>query len=756
MHGFLQLLLSLLPGLLGGLEILGGLPSTFAGLLGLLDSFADLALEPGPDGFAEGFSILSVLLEGEAIQGVVEGVLEIILGLFEELGCWLAFGDPPGLLGGFGEISLLGGLPGVLEWLGLCTLWLTGRLSRCARLAGILRLGLGLLALPGLARLLALLGVLGLALLLTLGCLWLAGLALLGAGLLSLGCLRLTGLLALLRALRLALLGALGLARLRLLALSCLRLAGLLARLLALLGALLRLLALLGALGLAGLLALLGALLLLGRRWLLIPDSWILIPFFHCLYKLLRCLLASLLGGLEILGGLLAGFAGLLGLFDGGLEVVGHGGLSGPGEGLLLGRALLGFGGLLQGVGDALVGLLFGLLEAGRGFGGLAALFGVFGGLFEVVAFGGPVGAFEGGLFAGKFFGRLDAFLEGLLCFACRLHGFGKFFGHLLALFARAVCLLAGLAQISLQGFLGSVGQGAALGVFLFLYGLLHCLLYGFLGLLAGLSELLGGFLAEGALGSFAGGLGKIVFAGGFLGTLERVIGRRLLARILLAGHFRLLELVGKGEGLFLLLFGEAHGGPGHGLGRGLEVFVADGFFCLAQVCEGDGVCVLLELLDVFECVPGLRGELCDLFLLLFGSSVELVGEVADGGLLLLGFGYLSELFGGALELSAAGGLGGVLQGFTGRLGKIGGGLLGLLDRVGETIGEVFELLLCGFGKLLGRLFCELSGLAFGELLGELSHALFGLLVFALPGLVEGLLIFECFGHGRGIEGFFI
>ena len=730
MHGFLQLLLSLLPGLLGGLEILGGLPSTFAGLLGLLDSFADLALEPGPDGFAEGFSILSVLLEGEAIQGVVEGVLEIILGLFEELGCWLAFGDPPGLLGGFGEISLLGGLPGVLEWLGLCTLWLTGRLSRCARLAGILRLGLGLLALPGLARLLALLGVLGLALLLTLGCLWLAGLALLGAGLLSLGCLRLTGLLALLRALRLALLGALGLARLRLLALSCLRL--------------------------AGLLALLGALLLLGRRWLLIPDSWILIPFFHCLYKLLRCLLASLLGGLEILGGLLAGFAGLLGLFDGGLEVVGHGGLSGPGEGLLLGRALLGFGGLLQGVGDALVGLLFGLLEAGRGFGGLAALFGVFGGLFEVVAFGGPVGAFEGGLFAGKFFGRLDAFLEGLLCFACRLHGFGKFFGHLLALFARAVCLLAGLAQISLQGFLGSVGQGAALGVFLFLYGLLHCLLYGFLGLLAGLSELLGGFLAEGALGSFAGGLGKIVFAGGFLGTLERVIGRRLLARILLAGHFRLLELVGKGEGLFLLLFGEAHGGPGHGLGRGLEVFVADGFFCLAQVCEGDGVCVLLELLDVFECVPGLRGELCDLFLLLFGSSVELVGEVADGGLLLLGFGYLSELFGGALELSAAGGLGGVLQGFTGRLGKIGGGLLGLLDRVGETIGEVFELLLCGFGKLLGRLFCELSGLAFGELLGELSHALFGLLVFALPGLVEGLLIFECFGHGRGIEGFFI
>ena len=48
-------------------------------------------------------------------------------------------------------------------------------------------------------------------------------------------------------------------------------------------------------------------------------------------------LLASLLGGLEILYGLLAGFAGGLGLLYGSFEIVGHGGLGGLSEGLLLG-----------------------------------------------------------------------------------------------------------------------------------------------------------------------------------------------------------------------------------------------------------------------------------------------------------------------------------------------------------------------------------------------------------------------------------
>jgi hypothetical protein len=251
LHGFLQFLLSLLAGLLGGLEILNGLLGTLARFLCLLDGFTELAPEPGLDGFAKGFSILSVLLEGEAIQRVVEGIPEVILGLFEALGCWLALWNLTGLLGGFGEISLLGGPECILEWLGLCTLLLVGRLSRCARLAGILRLGLGLLALLGLARLLSL-GCLWLArllallgtLLLSLGCLWLARLlALLGALRLSLGCLWLS----LLGALRLALLGALRLAGLRLLALGCL--------------------------WLAGLLSLLGDLWLLGRWWLLIPDS---------------------------------------------------------------------------------------------------------------------------------------------------------------------------------------------------------------------------------------------------------------------------------------------------------------------------------------------------------------------------------------------------------------------------------------------------------------------------------------------------
>jgi hypothetical protein len=69
----------------------------------------------------------------------------------------------------------------------------------------------------------------------------------------------------------------------------------------------------------------------------------------------------------------------------------------------------------LEGVGDALAGLLFGLLEAGCGFGGLAAIGGVFGGLLEIVALGGLLGAFEGGLLLSKFFGSLYSFCEGLL-----------------------------------------------------------------------------------------------------------------------------------------------------------------------------------------------------------------------------------------------------------------------------------------------------------------------------------------------------
>ena len=44
LHGFLQFLLSLFAGLPGGLEILEWLLGSFAGLLGLLDGFADLAL----------------------------------------------------------------------------------------------------------------------------------------------------------------------------------------------------------------------------------------------------------------------------------------------------------------------------------------------------------------------------------------------------------------------------------------------------------------------------------------------------------------------------------------------------------------------------------------------------------------------------------------------------------------------------------------------------------------------------------------
>jgi hypothetical protein len=51
---------------------------------------------------------------------------------------------------------------------------------------------------------------------------------------------------------------------------------------------------------------------------------------------LLGGLLSGLLGGLEILYGLLAGLACGLGLLNGCFEVVGHGGLCGLGEGLLL------------------------------------------------------------------------------------------------------------------------------------------------------------------------------------------------------------------------------------------------------------------------------------------------------------------------------------------------------------------------------------------------------------------------------------
>jgi hypothetical protein len=337
------------------------------------------------------------------------------------------------------------------------------------------------------------------------------------------------------------------------------------------------------------------------------------------------------------------------------------------------------------------------------------------------------------------------------------LHCFCQFSGHLPALFAGSRCLLLGGTEIALEGFLGRIGEGAAWCVILFLYGLLYCLLDGFLYLLVGLGELLGGLLAERALGGFASGLGQIVFADGFHGALQWVGGGRLLLTgIILVRHFRLLELVGEGEGLFLLLVGEAHGGACHGFGGGFEVFVADGIFGLAEVGERDGVSVLLELLDVFECVAGLRGELGYLFLLLPGGPVELGGQITEGGLLLLGLWHLGELFGGALELSVACGLGRVLQGLAGLFGEIGRGLFGLLDGVGELVGEVFELLLGGLGKLLGGLLGEIAGLAFGELPGELSHALFGLLVFALTRLVDGFLIPERFGHGCGIERFFI
>jgi len=156
LHGFLQFLLSLFTGLLGGLEILEWLLRSFAGLLGLLDGFADLTLKSGLDGFTQGFTVFSNLLEGESVKSVVEGVLKIVVGLFKASCRRPAFGNLAGLLGRFGEVALLGSLPSVLERLGLCTLLLAGLLASLL----ILLLALSRLRLTGLLALLRLLALL--------------------------------------------------------------------------------------------------------------------------------------------------------------------------------------------------------------------------------------------------------------------------------------------------------------------------------------------------------------------------------------------------------------------------------------------------------------------------------------------------------------------------------------------------------------------------------------------------------------------
>lgn len=416
-------------------------------------------------------------------------------------------------------------------------------------------------------------------------------------------------------------------------------------------------------------------------------------------------LTAGLLSGLEILHGLLTGLARGLGLFDGGFQIVSHGGLGGLGEGLP-GRRIFGLsGGLLECVGDPLVALLFGQFKGSGGLGGLAALRRVRCRLFKVVAFGGLPGTFEGSLLLAELPGSFHARLEGLLGFTASLLGLTDFSGDLPAFLSCAGCLLLGGLEITSEGFLGGVGQGAALAIILITHRLLDSLLYSFPGMLVCLGELLGSFPAEGTLSGFTGGLGQIVLAGCFHSAFQR-LGGWLLAGTSRIRHFRMLELIGELQGLFLVLAGEAHSGACHGFGCGFKVFVAERVFCTTQVGKWDGGSVLLELLDIFKCVPGLRGELGHLLLLLAGGTVKFVGEVADGGLLPLVLGHLSKLFGGTLEFAVAGGLGRVLQGFADLLRKIGRSLFGLLDCISKAIGESFELLAGGLGKLL----CGLLG----------------------------------------------
>ena len=80
----------------------------------------------------------------------MEGVLKIVVGLFKASCRRSSFGNLAGLLGGFGEVALLGSLPSVLERLDLGILLLAGLLTALL----ILLLALSRLRLAGLLALL--------------------------------------------------------------------------------------------------------------------------------------------------------------------------------------------------------------------------------------------------------------------------------------------------------------------------------------------------------------------------------------------------------------------------------------------------------------------------------------------------------------------------------------------------------------------------------------------------------------------------